>query len=86
MTPKQRSLIGKIGALRMHAAGKTNTKPARAAFEARFYVGIPDDLPADERDRRADYARRAYFAELALKSSLSRTHRRPASRRRSADE
>ncbi len=75
MTPKQRSLAGRIGALRMHAAGKTNTGPARRAFEARFYEGIPEDLPPAERDRRADFARRAYFAELALKSSKARSRR-----------
>lgn len=72
MTPKQRSLAGRIGALRMHAAGKTNTGPAQAAFDTRFYRDIPDDLPQAERDRRADFARRAYFTELALKSSLAR--------------
>ena len=33
MTPKQIPLAGRIGALRMHAAGKTNTGPARRAFE-----------------------------------------------------
>ena len=60
----------------MHAAGKTNTQSARDAFEARFYVGIPEDLPSAERDRRAGFARRAYFAELALKSSMARSRKR----------
>lgn len=45
---------------------------ARAAYEARFYAGIPDDLPAAERDRRAAAARRAHYQSLALKSLKSR--------------
>jgi hypothetical protein len=49
---------------------------ARAAFDARFYAGIPDDVPAAERDRRAGNARRAYFARLALKSSQARRARK----------
>ena len=45
----------------MHSAGKTNTAPAREAFAARFYAGIPEDLPQAERDRRAGWARKAYI-------------------------
>ena len=44
----------------------------REAFERRFYAGVPTDLPAAERDRRAKAARRAYFAGLALKSAQAR--------------
>ena len=76
MTPQQRSLAARLGAYRMHAAGKTNTQPARAAFEARFYAGIPEDLPPAERDRRASFARQAHFTELALKSSMARSRKR----------
>lgn len=65
----------------MHAAGKTNTDPARRAFDARFYAGIPEDLPQAERDRRAGFARRAYFAELALKSSRARAGGSPSNGR-----
>lgn len=50
---------------------------ARAAYEARFYAGIPDDLPAGERDRRAAAARRAHYQRLALASVKAR--RRQAS-------
>lgn len=50
---------------------------ARAAYEARFYAGIPDDLPAAERDRRAAAARRAHYQRLALASVKAR--RRKAS-------
>ena len=41
---------------------------ARAAYEQRFYAGIPDDLPDAERDRRAAAARRAHYQRLALAS------------------
>ena len=75
MTPEQRSLRGRIGAHVLHAAGKTNTAPAREAFGARFYAGIPDELPQAERDRRAAHARTAYFAQLAYRSSRARSSR-----------
>jgi hypothetical protein len=51
---------------------------ARAAFHQRFYAGIPDDLPAAERDRRAAAARRAHFQRLALASAQSRRARKVA--------
>lgn len=75
MSPAERSLRARIGALRVHAAGKTNTGPARQAFAARFYADVPEDLPQAERDRRADYARRAYMAGLSLKASKARAAR-----------
>lgn len=80
LTPEQRSQRARIGALKLHASGKTNTAAARAAFAERFYAGIPEDLPAAERDRRAAFAKRLYFAELALKSSRVRgaRNRKPA--------
>jgi hypothetical protein len=73
MTPEQRSLRGRIGAHLVHSRGLTNTAPARAAFNARFYDGIPDDLPQAERDRRAEHARKAHFARLALLSARARS-------------
>jgi hypothetical protein len=48
---------------------------ARAAFNQRFYVGIPEDLPEAERERRAACARKAYFAGLTLKSVMARKRR-----------
>ena len=72
LTPEQRTQRARIGALKLHASGKTNTGPARAAFAERFYAGIPADLPQHERDRLAGFAKRLYFAELALKSSRVR--------------
>lgn len=74
MSETSRSLCGRLGAYALHATHdpKETTKPARAAFLARFYEGIPEDLPQNERDRRAEYARKLYFGRLALKSAQAR--------------
>jgi hypothetical protein len=54
------------------------TATARQRFLERFYDGIPEHLPAEERDRRAMAARREYFARLAIASSQARSKRRAA--------
>jgi hypothetical protein len=50
------ALMGRIGAYRLHATHdpKETTKAARAAFNSRFYLGIPEGLPADERVKSHD--------------------------------
>ena len=50
------------------------TAPARAALMARFEREVDPDgtLPPDERARRAENARKAYFLRLSLKSARSR--------------
>jgi hypothetical protein len=70
----RRSSAARIGALALHAAGKTNTALARQAFLQRFEYEVDPDLALDpsERARRADYARRRYFASLALSSAKAR--------------
>lgn len=62
----ERVRLGRLGALTLHASGKTNTGPARAAWEARLAAeaGIAPDLPANERKRRMDYAIRARMLRL----------------------
>lgn len=71
---------GRVGGYRTAARHDTRliTQPARDAFAARFYEGVPKDLPQEERDRRADAARKAYFAELTAKSILARRKARAA--------
>jgi hypothetical protein len=56
------------------------TKPARDAFMDRFHRSVDPDglLSPAERDRRAEHARKAYFAELALKSAKARRLRSQA--------
>jgi hypothetical protein len=50
------------------------TEPARRAFLERFEREVDPDgtLPPAERARRAEHARKAHFARLALKSAQAR--------------
>ena len=76
LTPEQRSLRARLAAQSRWA--KTDpvaaTTPARDAFMARFEADVDPnrELPAEERARRAESARKAYFTRLALKSSIAR--------------
>ena len=74
MTPGERALRGRIGAYSLHAQGGTNTGPARRAFLAKFEAEVDPKgvLSENERQRRAQAARRAYFARLGLKSAKTR--------------
>ena len=53
---------GRLGALTVHASGKTNTGPARTAFMERFHHAVDPD----EREKRAGYALRKHMARLAM--------------------
>jgi hypothetical protein len=57
---------------------------ARAAFLAAFerQADPKGELPAAERERRAQQLRSAYFARLALASAKARRARRPAAKGR----
>ena len=76
LTPEQRVLRSRLAAYQLHATHdpKETTKKAREAFAARFEREVDPDglLGPDERARRADAARRAYFTRLALRSSRAR--------------
>ena len=76
LTPTERSLRARIGAYSLHAqySPRETTKPARAAFMARFEREVDPDgvLTITERARRAAAARQAYFAKLSLKSARAR--------------
>ena len=78
LTPQQRSLRSRLGGLTTAARGNVNTAPARAAFDARFYADVPADLPPAERDRRAAAARKLYMAQLAYRSSQTRSKKKAA--------
>jgi hypothetical protein len=75
LTPTQRTLRARLAAHTLHATGGTNTGPARAAFLSRFDREVDPDgiLDPDERSRRAEHARKAYFTRLALRSAQVRT-------------
>lgn len=77
LTPEQRTLRARLGAHALHAQGKTTTEAAREAFDRRFLDEVDPDrkLPVDERLRRAQYARKAYFTRLALKSARARARK-----------
>jgi hypothetical protein len=62
----------------MHAAGKTNTGPARQALAARFSHEVDPEgiLSEEERTRRAEMALKAHMTRLALKSARARRARK----------
>lgn len=72
--PSERSMQARLAAHALHAQGKTNTGPARQAFQDRFEREVDPDGTLDpaERTRRAAHARKAYFTGLALKSAKAR--------------
>jgi hypothetical protein len=76
MTPEQMSLRGRLGAHAVHARydSKQLTSKAREVFLSRFEREVDPEgkLSAEERQRRAEHARRAYFTKLALKSARAR--------------
>ena len=75
LTPEQHTLRGRMGAYKKWAQNDPveGTAAARAAMDAKFYEGIPDDLPEAERERRAASARKAYFTRLAFLSAKARS-------------
>lgn len=74
LTPAERSQRARIAAHSLHAAGKTNTEGARRAFLKKFELEVDPNgvLEPAERVRRANHARKAYFARLALLSAKAR--------------
>ena len=64
-----------------------HTAPARAAFLSRFEREVDPDgiLDPQERTRRAEHAKKAYFIKLALASRKARAAKRRANTNRSPD-
>lgn len=79
MTPTERSLRARLAAHTLHSQvdAVKHTAPARRAFMERFEDQVDPErrLSADERARRAEQARRAYFTRLALRSVQARQSR-----------
>ena len=76
-TPENRSLVSRIAAHEKWARtpdATAATAPARAAFLDRFEREVDPEgvLAPQERARRAEHARKAYFTRLALKSARAR--------------
>lgn len=85
LSPNEDSLRGRIGAYTLHAThdSRETTANARAAFLAKFLDEVDPArvLPEDELQRRAEMAKRAYFARLALKSAKKRRAQKQSNRR-----
>ena len=79
LTPEQRSIRARIAAHTLHARvdPAEHTAPARKAFLDRFEAEVDPAgvLPEAERRRRAEHAKKAHFARLALKSAQARRRR-----------
>jgi hypothetical protein len=80
LSPAERRLLGQAGAHKSWAQTEdrtARTAPAREAFNARFEDEVDPnrELTEVERARRAESARRAYYAELALRSVQARRRR-----------
>jgi len=79
-TPSQRRLQARRAA---HSSWARTADPvartaaARQRFLSRFEREVDPEgkLPDEERLRRAEHAKRAYFAELALRSSRTRSRK-----------
>ena len=78
--PAERSLRARLAAHSMHARhdARQTTAAGRAAFLARFEAEVDPDgtLSPEERSRRAEHARSAYFTRLALASAKARRGKR----------
>lgn len=79
MTPAERVLRARLAAHSLHAQvdSELHTEPARRSFLSRFEDQVDPDrlLSTEERQRRADQARKAYFSRLALRSVQARKAR-----------
>jgi hypothetical protein len=79
MTPEERTLRARLAAHSLHAKvdSKAHTEPARRAFADSFEKQVDPDgvLSLEERKRRAEQARKAYFTRLAFKSVRARRAR-----------
>jgi hypothetical protein len=71
-----RSLRARVGAYSLHSKydSREITAPARRRFLQKFLDEVDPEqvLPEAERQRRAEHARKAYFARLALASAKTR--------------
>jgi hypothetical protein len=80
MTPSEMALRGRIGAYVVHAKydPRETTAKARKAFMARFDDEVDPErkLPEAERMRRAEAARKAFYARLAFKSAQTRAKKK----------
>lgn len=79
-TPAERSLRARAATYRLHSLydSRQLTAAARTAFKDGFAAQVDPEgvLPEAERRRRAECARKAYYADLAARSVRARRTRR----------
>jgi hypothetical protein len=84
LSPAERTLRARIGAYALHSRydSRETTAAGRATFLSRFEQEVDPngELPAAERQRRAEFAKKRYFAQLALKSAKARAARKAGGR------
>jgi hypothetical protein len=83
ITESDRSLIGRIGAHKSWANTQdrsARTEPARRAMFEKFELEVDPnhELTPAERAKRAECARKEYYARLALKSAQARRRAKDA--------
>jgi hypothetical protein len=82
LSPEERSARARLGAYALHAKvdGTAITAAARRALLAKFEHAVDPEgvLPLAERLRRAEFARKAYYAGLSFKSMRVRSARAKA--------
>jgi len=63
------SQSGRMGAHSIHAQGKTNTVPARAALEAKFRAEVDPEgkISPAELEKRVKHAKALHYARLSAK-------------------
>lgn len=73
---------GRLGAAKLHSTRnpRETTAKAREAFQLRFEDEVDPErsLPEDERARRVDLARKAYYSRLSRKGAEARRARKAA--------
>ena len=84
------SLLGRLGAYSQHAKHDTRetTKKARATFDEHFVDTVDPDrqLRPEERSRRVEAARKAYYTRLALKSAQARRAKKSVAKKSATDQ
>ena len=76
LTPAERTMRARLAAHTLHSQVDScaHTEPARRAANDRFERQVDPDgiLAPEERQRRAEQAKKAYFTSLALRSAKVR--------------
>jgi hypothetical protein len=89
LSPAERTLRARLAAHTMHAKhdARQTTAAARAAFLARFEAEVDPDgaLSPEERRRRAEQARSAYFTRLAFERAKAARRARAQQEAQSPD-